>query len=273
MKEVTAKHVAQLRSKLSEHGYDASKHNDIELEVFLKVNKDIEATAKAIIEATEHLENLEPITIADVAEFHRSPPGEKYPHGCIFLLEDMKGGVARDNKGRPIAVSIGMQWGTKEENLLQVRYLHQRMLLYTRPEDVPYQKCIIFEVVPREKKGKATFRIPDATLKSTLEFLQKYMPGAQLSISHMCGVSKLMTGGFHLSKPFLTKETYERTIMKPDFSHLIKENYISPENCLKTWDKSGTLELDIDAYVDWRAKEEGVLDKVCRKGQGRRFGS
>ena len=41
------------------------------------------------------------VTIKDIAEFYRAPLADRaHPDGCMVLLEDMKGGVARDNLGQ-----------------------------------------------------------------------------------------------------------------------------------------------------------------------------
>merc|ERR1711871_445988 len=59
-------------------------------------------------------------------------------------------------------------------------------------------------------------------------------------------------------KPFMAKETYDNMILKPSFDHL-PEKHVSPANLLKEW--GGSLEFDMNAYIEWRAVEEGLEEE------------
>ena len=57
-------------------------------------------------------------------------------------------------------------------------------------------------------------------------------------------------------------------VLRPSFAHLPRS--IAPECMLERW--GGTLAFDLDAYVEWRAAEEGIeLERVCARGGGRAF--
>merc|ERR1719329_2131220 len=82
--------------------------------------------------------------------------------------------------------------------------------------------------------------------------------------THFCGLPRAVTWAFALTKPFMAKEAYEALILRPDFSDLHK--YVPKASILKEW--GGDLEFDMDAYVRWRAEEEGVgpvLPQECRR--------
>ena len=69
-----------------------------------------------------------------------------------------------------------------------------------------------------------------------------------------------------LNPPSQNAEAYNNMKLRPDYSHLAGKH--APTECmLPLW--GGTFDFDLDEYVEWRAKEEGV--EVCPRGQGRRF--
>jgi hypothetical protein len=57
----------------------------------------------------------------------------------------------------------------------------------------------------------------------------------------------------------MAKETYENMVLKPNYDHL-PNDHVSPANLLKQW--GGSLDFDIDAYIRWRADEEGLADSL-----------
>jgi len=197
-------------------------------------------------------------TILDCAPFLRIPEGNSGPDGCVVCLEDMKGDCARDLRGRPIVASIGMLHGSAKEMQSQMVYATNRALLYAQKGELEAQ-CSVVEVVPRQG-ANATFRFPDSAVRTVLDLQRHHYPGSAVaSTTHFCGLPRAVTWGFALCKPFMQKETYENMVLKPDFSHLKK--YIEPENILTEW--GGELEFDLEEYVAWRAREEGVsLDET-----------
>lgn len=88
--------------------------------------------------------------------------------------------------------------------------------------------------------------------------------------THFCGLPRAVTWSFRLVKPFMSARSYAAMKLKPDFSHL-REKHAPASSLLPRWDKQGTLDFDLDAYIEWRAREEGV--EVCGRGAGRAFGA
>ena len=271
--------IAELRQQLS--SLDASEESteelsDAELASFLHIQPSVEAAAKAIV-AAEKWKHENGLTIKNVAEFLRSPPGATMPPGCLVCLEDGKGGVARDKKGRPIIMKIGMMYGSEEEMKHQLAYAVQRANTYINPEDypdlAPYECCFVVEVCSRETGSlNATFRFPDANTRSLLDFMKRVYPGSQFSVAHFCGLPSFVVGSFKLVKPFVSKEIFDRLKLKSSFKHLKKEGYVEPASLISHWDPEGTFDFDLDRYVEWRAEEEGVpLDQICARGQGRSY--
>ena len=209
------------------------------------------------------------VSIAEIAPFMRSPSaGRVVPDGCSVLLEDGKGGVARDKLGRPILMVVGMQHGTKEEMQRQLVYMAARAKEHALPGMPPNAACVVIDVQPAEKGAPPTFRFPDRDVRTLFELQERCYPGALFTTSHFCGLPRFVTLGFRLVKPFFRKETYEAMVLKPSFAHLALE--VSPENMLPRW--GGTFAFDLDEYVEWRAREEGVDPAtLCARGAGKAY--
>ena len=236
---------------------------DEELQAFLEMHrKDVSATAKAVTTAVAWKRD-NPVSILDVSAFYRAPPGAKHPPGCCVLLENPKtGDCARDLEGNPIIVVIGGFFhGNTHEITQQMHYVLQRTTIYSK-------SCKAFgviEVQPRTKQDASCFRFPEAASRSAFDVAKQYFPGSQTGAIHFCGLPRLVTAGFSICSPFLDLSKLQ---LKPNFNHL--EKYISKENMLKEW--GGTLEFDLDEYVEWRAREENVpLEKLCPRGLGRPY--
>ena len=158
--------------------------------------------------AKARLAELGPPTIADVAPFYRSPaPDRKHPDGCLVLLEDTKGGVARDLTWRPIIASIGMSHGSAEEMQKQMAYAMERAKVYALPEHPPHACTIVIDVVPSEAGAPVTFRFPDRDVRTLFDLQRTVFPGALFSVSHFCGLPRMVTWAFKLVRPFMSRET------------------------------------------------------------------
>jgi len=192
-------------------------------------------------------------TILDCAPFLRIPEGNSGPDGCVVCLEDMQGDCARDKRGRPIVASIGMLHGTAKEMQSQMVYATNRALLYAKEGELEAQ-CSVIEVVPRTG-ANPTFRFPDTAVRTVLDLQRHHFPGSAVaSTTHFCGLPRAVTWGFALCKPFMAKETYENMLLMPNFAHL--PEHIEPSSTLREW--GGDLDFDLEAYVAWRAAEEGL---------------
>ena len=203
-----------------------------------------------------------------------APPQTSQPPGCIVCLEDMKGDVARDVQGRPIIVVVGgIMHGTAQEMQMQALYAVQRAALYCHADKhAPGQALVILETTSRKRGDKVAFSIPDFRLRSVSDMVKRVFPGAHFGNLHFCGLPRYVIAAFHLVRPFLSSDLYQRLFLKQDFSHLVRDGHATPDNLLAIWDKGGTFEFDLDDYVEWRAREEGVEDsQICPRGFGRQY--
>lgn len=265
--------IAKLRQELKSRSPESSEdYSELELDSYLKFQRSIPAAAKALL-ASRKWKRENPVTIKHVAQFIRAPEGKTTPPGCLVCLEDGKGDVARDTEGRPIICMIGMVYGTEQELKQQIAYALRRAAKYRLPHHRPDEVHFITEVSSRETGSLGqTFRFPDAAVRSLFDFMKAYYPGSQFSIVQMCGLPSFIVHFFKMLKPFVSEEIFGRLKLKPSFKHLKKDGYVAPDSLLPNWDKEGTFRFDLDEYVEWRAKEEGIpLSKVCPRGQGRKY--
>jgi len=253
MKNIRAEHLEQLRDELESLSHDSSAHTDLELDSYLKFQKNVSSAAKALVASTDW-KRRNPVNIADVSCFYRAPPGGRSePPGCLVCLEDMKGNVARDVEGRPIIRMMGMVFGSEEELKQQIAYALQRAACYRLPHHRPGEVCFVTEVWDRETNSLSpTFRFPDAAVRSLFDFMKYYYPGSQFSVLHFCGVPSFVAGFFKMVKPFLGEEMFGRLKFKSNYVHLKRDGHVTPDNLLPHWDKEGAFEFDLDQYVEWR---------------------
>jgi len=194
------------------------------------------------------------VTIADVSRFILKPNGCEGVDGGMYVLEDMKGDCARDCHGRPVIYIQGMLHGTMDEMLKQMVYCMKRASVYYK-EGCMKCSTVILDAVP--KKGcQTTFRFPDNESKMLMNYQKLHFPGSLSSTTHICGIPSFIVWAFALCKPFMDEEAYNNMLVKPDYSHIVTQNYVTKENLPK--ECGGELEFDPRKYVEWRAREEGV---------------
>ena len=142
------------------------------------------------------------VSIADLAPFMMIPEGSKGPDGAMFVLEDMKGGCARDKQGRPIVVSIGMTHGNALEMQKQMVYTFRRAAKYYTEGMIPSHFCVV-EIVP-PKGATASFRFPDDDTKALIDMQRQHFPGTLTSTSYMGGVPTMFVWAFKVGLMTLT---------------------------------------------------------------------
>lgn len=140
-----------------------------ELLGYLKVRNWKVAEAAAQRHSTLHWAPTICPRMHDIAPFLLGPPD-----GCIVLLEDCRGGCARDRLGRPVIASIGMLHGSLLDMQCQMVYALRRAQLYYKDAETITSNCVVIEVLPRPG-AVPTFRFPDTNTKLLME-MQKVMP-------------------------------------------------------------------------------------------------
>lgn len=248
-------------------GADAPDAHD--LVPFVKAaDGDIAQAAAKVKESLVARKEYRKLTVKDIAEFYRAPAGGcTFPCGCLFPLEDMKGGIHRDNLGRPIVVSLGMQHGSAAEMQMQYGFVSELLEAHKRPNG-PRGACIVIEVRPRDPSMPPSFRFPDRDVRTLFDMGRDVYPESLYSTTHFCGLPRAVTWAFKLVRPFMRREAYAAMVLKPSFAHL---GAVMPRgSMLQQW--GGELAFDLDAWLEWRAKEEGVsAGELCPRNQGRTF--
>lgn len=207
---------------------------------FLKYRKfDVEEASVQYLSSLEWRESVQP-TIANIAPFLRRAPNAAGPDGCVVLLEDKKGGCARDKHGRPVIASIGMQHGSLSEMQAQTAYVFRRAERYCKPGAIR-SFCIVIEVTPRDG-ANTTFRFPDAKVKACMDQQKHHFPGSLSTTTVFCGVPSPFVWAFSLCKPFMDPESYDSMVLLPNFNRLA--DHLPPESMLREW--GGTLDFNIE---------------------------
>ena len=248
-------------------GADAPDVHD--LVPFVKASDgDVAQAAAKVKESMAARKEYRKLTVKEVAEFYRAPAGGcTFPCGCLFPLEDMKGGVYRDNLGRPIVVSLGMQHGSAVEMQRQYGFVSELLEAHKRPNG-PRGACIVIEIRPRDPSMPPSFRFPDRDVRTLFDMGRDVYPESLYSTTHFCGLPRAVTWAFKLVRPFMRREAYAAMVLKPSFAHL---GAVMPRgSMLQQW--GGELAFDLDEWLEWRAKEEGVpTEELCPRNQGRAF--
>lgn len=196
-----AKRIEHFRTILSQHADDVAAlramepvHSaactDAELVAFLMASDmHTQKAAEKLRVAKDTVASFGTLTIADCAPFLRAPSAERrLPDGAVAVLEDDKGGVARDRLGRPIMVAIGMQHGNAAEMQKQMMYCAQRARAHVLPGMPPNAMCVVIDVQPQEKQAPPTFRFPDRDVRTLFELQERCFPGNLMSSTHFCGL-------------------------------------------------------------------------------------
>ena len=248
-------------------GADAPDVHD--LVPFVKASDgDVAQAVAKVKESMAARKEYRKLTVKEVAEFYRAPTGGcTFPCGCLFPLEDMKGGVYRDNLGRPIVVSLGMQHGSAVEMQRQYGFVSELLEAHKRPNG-PRGACIVIEIRPRDPSMPPSFRFPDRDVRTLFDMGRDVYPESLYSTTHFCGLPRAITWAFKLVRPFMRREAYAAMVLKPSFAHL---GAVMPRgSMLQQW--GGELAFDLDEWLEWRAKEEGVpTEELCPRNQGRAF--
>ena len=267
LRAIPSEKISALRAAL---GDAATTESDLDLATWLYANDgDVEKAATRWRAGAASRASYGAVTIADVAPFLRAPSAaRRLPDGAVVCLEDMAGGVARDRAGRPIIAVIGSPHGTADEQQRQFLYAVERAHSYCLPEMPSAAQTVVLDVVPAEAGAPPTFRFPDRDMRTTFDMQSRLWPGHAFSTTHFCGLPRFVVAMFRLVKPFMAKSAYEAMVLKPSFAHL--PGHIDAACMLRRW--GGELDFDLDAYVEWRAAEEGIaIADVCARGGGRAY--
>lgn len=149
-------------------------------------------------------------------------------------------------------------------------YIMKRARKYCLPGQLPGNMCVVIEIAPRDG-ATVTFRFPDADVRAVMDLQSRVFPSWEASTTtHFCGIPMAVRWAFTLCRPFMSAEAYGNMKLMPSFAHL--RETLPLESIMPRWDSKGTFDFDLDAYVEWRAREEGIPpERLCRRGEGRAF--
>jgi len=160
-----------------------------------------------------------------------------------------------------------MQHGSAEEMQRQFAYVAELIEKHNEKTST-HGSCVVVEVRPRDASAPPSFRFPDRDVRTLFDMQRDVYPASLYSTTHFCGLPRAVTWAFKLVKPFMRREAYNSMVLRPSFAHL--PGAMPASSMLRSW--GGTLDFDIDAWIEWRAVQEGLAPSdLCARGHGRRF--
>lgn len=180
------------------------------------------------------MDSREHPTLGHVLPYIGADP-QGVPRPCGLLLEDGRGGCARDVDGNPIVVTYGAFECDSEAAILQMNFLMDRMNRYIYSSEIPAVTYVL-DLGPRAKLHNYTTPLNLTFLKYTTLFAQTFK-------IHICCASSTAQKAIGL----LPSGMRSKTTVSGDYSNLAGK--ISPANMLPSW--GGTYNFEIPKYMEF----------------------
>ena len=159
------------------------------------------------------------------------------PRPCGVLLEDGRGGCARDLQGNPIVVVYGAFECDSEGAILQMNFLNDRLVKYIGEKELP-MITYVFDMGPRKHLHNLNMPFNMAFYNYTQLFPQTFN-------MYICAASPLAIKGFNI----LPSGMKANTVVAEDYSNLVGK--IAPESMLPGWHEEGKFDFDISKYMQF----------------------
>jgi hypothetical protein len=166
------------------------------------------------------------------------------PKPCTVLLEDGRGGVARDVNGFPLCVSFGI--GPKIDTqtaMSAAAWMSQRVRSFAADSEVPQTTNVVDLLCRRHLDEGKTIPTPDP---KCLE-MSSLLPNARTK-TYVCGATEEMRAMLNTmgSVPLL-KRYVDSFVLCDDYSAL--RGVVPPEHMLPWWGEGASYDFDIDKYA------------------------
>jgi len=158
------------------------------------------------------------------------------PKPCGVLLENLKGGCARDKKGNPIVVIYGAFECDGDNAIKQMNFLMHRVRRYIASTELPFV-TYVFDSAPR-----AGLHSMDVPVISFIRHMSNFPQSFRMIV---CGAPAAMVSAWNIGKAVLPRQTVERTEFCQSYD-ILKE-YIDTDNMLQSW--GGTFSFSISDYM------------------------
>lgn len=173
------------------------------------------------------------------------------PRPCTALLEDGRGGVARDVHGNPLCVTFGIAPEMDAATLLDgCVWLARRVSKYTGATQVPRSTNV---VDLRCRGARDDGRTPPMPSKAMIE-LTSLLPNVN-AVTYVCGAHAGFRAAFAALSKVPVLGTYAaQFVFCDDYSCL--RGVVPPEHMLPWWADDATFDFDLDKYSAYLEAEE-----------------
>ena len=169
------------------------------------------------------------------------------PKACTALLEDGRGGVARDVHGFPICVTFGVAPALDAQTMIEwSAWLFWRIKTHMGDNEIPQSTNVIDLRCRQHLDANKSVPMPDAKV---LE-LSALLPNASTK-TYVCGAQ----GAFRtfldaMRKIPMLRRYVDNFVLCDDYSVL--EGVVPPEHMLPWWRSDGaSFDFHLDHYASW----------------------
>lgn len=199
-------------------------------------NWDEEEVISKIKSVRSELEKRDKPSLMHILPFVGADP-QGVPRPCGVLLEDGRGGCAKDLQGNPIVLVYGAFECDSEGAILQMNFLNDRIRKYLGEKELP-MITYVFDMEPRKNLHNLNMPFNMAFYNYTQLFPQTFN-------MYICSASPLAIKAFNL----LPSGLKANTVVAEDYS--ILEDKIAPECMLPSWHPDGKFDFDISKYMQY----------------------
>lgn len=236
---LSAKQTTILDRLVAEHG----EENRTGLLGFLRGFGWDEEVVDEKLEALQRYVDAYPASKLDVLPFlGMDPERPDKPRACAVLLEDGRGGVARDVRGNPVTVTFGMPEQVDAARGIRVSLFmleRMRQMKYYGPRQAPNMTAVV-DLAVRKDLDKFEYSM-NLTM---LEFMNNF---PNTGMTYICGASQSIVNTitrFVRNSPFASY--LENVVFDTGYGCL--DGVIPYEHMLPWWHEKASFDFSIDKY-------------------------
>lgn len=192
-----------------------------------------------------------PLTNAVVTRFYGCEADGRTPRACTALLEDGRGGVARDREGNPLTVVFGVPPALDAASLIDACvWSMRRVARFAGDAEVRQTTTVVDLLVRGDADADKAVPIPDGALLDFYDLLPEMRTKTYVCGAHR-GFRAFVTA---MGRVPVLKRYVQNFVLCDDYASL--SECIARDNRLPHWD-GGTFDFDLSRYRAALEAEEG----------------
>lgn len=172
------------------------------------------------------------------------------PKACTVLLEDGRGGVARDVAGFPLCVSFGIAPAIDPDTAMRATaWMSERVRDHATDREIPQTTNVVDLLCRKHLDAGKSIPMPDAKAVE----LSSLLPNASTKV-YVCGASREFRAFVEAVGKLPGLRRYvDNLVLCDDYSVL--RGVIPKEHMLPWWDEGASFDFDLDRYAAWLREE------------------